>query len=76
MTTMTSIKITKIYDDYDDYDNNQDDNYDDYDGDYDILNLTQHLMQNWHSVLLSSFVREIEAACRERNSSGIKFIRN
>ena len=60
------------YKDYDDFDKDYDDNYDDYDGDYDILNLTQHLMQNWHSVLLSSFVTEIEAACRERNSSGHK----
>ena len=39
------------YDDYVDYD----DDYDDYDGDYDVLNLSQLLMQNSHSLLLSSF---------------------
>ena len=30
------------------------DDYDDYDGDYDVLILTQLLMQNSHSLLLSS----------------------
>ena len=45
------------YDDCDDYNNNdyEDyDDYDDYDSDYDVLNLTQLLMQNSHSLLLSS----------------------
>ena len=32
-----------------------DDDYDEYDGDYDVLNLKQLLMQNSHSLLLSSF---------------------
>jgi hypothetical protein len=40
------------YDDYDDYDDYNVD-YDNYDGDYDVLNLTQLLIQNSHSLLLS-----------------------
>ena len=45
------------YKDYDDFDKDYDDNYDDYDGDYDVLNLTQLLMHNSHSLLLSCFVQ-------------------
>ena len=45
--------------DYEDYNDNNNDNYDDYDndydGDYNVLNLPQLLMQNSHSLLLSSF---------------------
>ena len=57
MMTMTTTKTNgdydnynndyEDYDDYDDYDNDYDDNYD-------VLNLTQLLMQNLHSSLLSS----------------------
>ena len=42
------------YDDYGDYDDYED--YDDCDGNYDVLNLTQLLMQNSHCLLLSSFI--------------------
>ena len=42
------------YGDYDDYDDYED--YDDCDGNYDVLNLTQLLMQNSHCLLLSSFI--------------------
>ena len=42
--------------DYNDNDNNDYDDYDDdYDGDYDVVNLSQLLMQNSHSLLMSSF---------------------
>ena len=51
------------YDDYDDYDNDYGDDYDDYDGDYDVLNLTQLLMQNSHSLLLSSFSFLLRLKC-------------
>ena len=50
--------------DYDEYDNAND--YDDCDGDYDVLNLTQLLMLNSHSLLLSSLGNSLAILSSEK----------